>query len=223
MATQYSVTLRNQSTRGGTFCLYATAIDPQQAQDDLRSLAWVTHPANPNVRVDFKWLVNYSLSWSQTGSFAGQKVIYIASEDIPADPMSPQSSKAYLDNDNHGYMLLSGDPRARAAYPGALAITCGNNVAPNEAAIGIGINGDPILAVPATPNYIFTFFTNLKYWVAFGDFQQGEVIDVNSMTGIYELDFSGAVHHLDITLDSSNEWNVTTLAQLNERIRKAQK
>jgi hypothetical protein len=222
MATKYSVTLRNQSQKGGTFCLYATAVDPVQVQDDLRSLAWVTASANPNVRVDFEWLVNYTLSWSQTGPLA-DGVIYKASQEIPADPNSPQTNRAYLDKNDSGYELLSGDSRTIVPPAGALAIATSNNVISNEAAIGIGINGNPILAIPSTPNYNFTFFTKLKYWVAFGSFEQGAVIDVNRMTSVYELKFSGAVHHLDITLDDSNEWNVTTLLQLNDQIRGTRK
>jgi hypothetical protein len=213
MATQYSLLLHNQSTRPGYFCVYATAVNPQQVQHDLRTLAWATYPANPNGDVEFDWLMNYSFSWCKTGVLTNG-VIYKASAHLSTDPGNAQTNRAYLDKNDYGYNLIN-DSKANAPYPGGMAITTSGLIVNNDVSIGIGIDGNPVLAVLATPNYTFTFFPDLKYWVAFGDYKKGQVLDLNSMSTVQELNFVDNVYALDITLSSSNTWTVKTLTQLN--------
>ncbi|MDR2419386.1 MAG: hypothetical protein LBD79_10100 [Treponema sp.] len=209
MATQYSLVLRNRSTRGGHFCIYATPVD-SKVQNDLRSLAWITYPANVGVEVDFSWDLNYSFSWSKTGVLSNG-VIYRASESLSTDPNDPQLAKAYLDKNEYGYQLISGQPPDKDPAKGGMAIIASDSIPNDDVSIGMGIDGKPILAVMATPRYIFTFFPDIKYWVAFGNFKKGEVLDLNSMSPIQELVFPTNVYALDVTLDDVNQWHVQTL------------
>jgi hypothetical protein len=206
MATQYSLYLHNRSTKPGYFCIYATGANTQQAQGGTNYRAWAAHPANPNGDVEFKWLLNYSFSWNRTDVLSGD-ISYTASGHIPADPNDPKTNKAYLDINDYGYELTSGDDRANAPIQGSMAITTSANIPLNDVSIGIGIDGDPIMAVPAIPNYTFTFFPVFKYWIAFGDYKKGQVLDLNNMGIVQELDFKNH-HKLEVTVDVSNNWTV---------------
>jgi hypothetical protein len=102
-----------------------------------------------------------------------------------------------------------------------MAIFTSDDIPNDEVSVGMGINGDPTLVVMATPAYTFTFFPDVRYWIAFGDFKKGQVLDLNSMSGIQELNFPANVYALDITLDVSNKWHIKTLDEVNQLIRGA--
>ncbi|MDR0410383.1 MAG: hypothetical protein LBH75_00195 [Treponema sp.] len=203
---KYSLSVKNDSPNPGSICVYTTSPDTLEIQNDLRSLAWFTKPVNCNGQVKFAWDLKFSFAWAESGQLV-PGVHFDAGEIIDADPSDDEKNKAFFDRQNNAYLF--GDPkRAKAPIAGALAITMNKVIPHGLASVGIGINGKAALAVNTTPNYLFTFIPKIKYWLAFGSFKEGVVLDVNSMvTNIREIEFPLNVYDLQVTLQEDNTWS----------------
>jgi hypothetical protein len=206
---KYSLLVKNDSPNPGSICVYTTSPDTQKIQQDLRSLAWFTKPANPNSQVKFTWDLNFSFAWAESGLLV-PGVFFEAGEIIDADPSNDKKNKAYFDIQNNAYLF--GDPaKATVPSPGALGITTSGIIPNGIASVGVGVNGKAALAVNATPNYQFTFIPKIQYWLAFGSFHEGVVLDLNSMVrNICEIKFPAAVYGLQVTLQEDNTWGPVT-------------
>jgi hypothetical protein len=206
---KYSLAVKNNSPDSGSICVYTTSPDTQQIQQDLRSLAWFTKAANPNGQVKFTWDLKFSFAWAESGLLV-PGVSFEAGEIIDADPVDDQKNRAYFDRNNDAYLF--GDPgQATPPSKGALAITTSKIIPSGIASIGVGINGKAALAVNATPNYQFTFIPKIQYWLAFGSFREGIVLDLNSMVrNICEIKFPAGVYDLKVTLQEDNTWSEVT-------------
>lgn len=206
MGTKYSLAVQNKATRGGSICVYTTSPDTQEVQNNLISLAWFAEPVNPGTDAYFDWTLDYSFAWDQVGKLApGVNFRVRGYQD--ADPGDPNKSKIYFEKTNYGYQFSPDRTKAKPARNGALAITCSGSVADHDAAIGVGIMGKAALAVNAGPNLLFTFLPHIKYWVAFGEFVEGDVLDLNMMTQIYEVVFPMNVYSRSIILNGDNTWS----------------
>jgi hypothetical protein len=205
----YSLLVKNSSPNNGSICVYITSPDTQKIQQDLRSLAWFTKAANPNGQVRFTWELKFSFAWAESGVLV-PGVSFEAGEIIPADPADDKANRTYFDRQNGAYLF--GDPsQATPPSAGTLAITTSKVIPNNLASVGIGINGKTALAVNATPNYQFTFIPKIKYWLAFGSFKEGIVLDLNSMVrNICEIKFPTGVYDLQVTLQEDNTWSQLT-------------
>jgi hypothetical protein len=221
MSTQYSLTVQNNSLHHGSICVFATPPD-DKVQLNIKSLAWFSKAAHPNTSVQFKWSLDYSFVWSQTGKLV-PGVSFIASEHIAADPSNESMNTAYFDMLDDAYLF--GDvSKAHKATAGSLAISTSPTVPDGDAAIGIGIGGNPALVQSATPNFTFTFIPKVRYWVAFGDYIEGEVLDVNAMTAVYELKYPINVYAKTLVLNADNTWSEgNTLKQQNDILRAKKK
>jgi hypothetical protein len=205
MAT-YSLLVKNNSPIAGTVCLYTTSPDTQAIQQDLRSLAWFSKPVNKGTQVNFTWNLDFSFAWAESGQLV-PGVRFEAGQIIPADIQNQARNKAFFLRENDAYEF--GDP-AKAVNPpaGALAISTNGSIPNARASIGIGINGKAALAVNATPNYNFTFIPKIKYWLAFGTFKEGTVLDLNSMVrGVCEIAYPLNVYNVQVALQEDNTWS----------------
>jgi hypothetical protein len=157
------------------------------------------------------WDLEFSFAWAESGLLV-PGVHFEAGEIIAADPTDAQKNRVYFDRQNGAYLF--GDP-AKAISPsaGALGITTSEVVPDKLSSVGVGINGKAALAVNATPNYLFTFVPKIKYWLAFGSFKEGVVLDLNSMVkNICEIRFPAGVYDLQVTLQENNTWSAVTPA-----------
>ena len=80
------------------------------------------------------------------------------------------------------------------------------------------MSGSPVLAVQAGPNLSFIFKPHPRYWVCFGNYYEGEVIDLNEMTNAQEIKFGPNEYALHATLLANNTWKVESAATRNARI-----
>jgi hypothetical protein len=206
MAANYSLTVKDQALYPGVFCVYTTCPDPE-VQRNLTSLAWLTKPANPNTALEFDWSLNYSFVWCDTGELR-PGVRFRAWQNLPADPQNPGLAKVFLDKANGAYEFLANAPPNKQPPQGTLGIYTSGNIPNNDVSIGIGLGDYPALVVPASPNMGYTFIPKIKYWIAYGSFIRGEVLDLNSMTVVQEINFPLNVYDLEVTLNEDKTWTV---------------
>ncbi|AXS41073.1 protein rhiA [Breoghania sp. L-A4] len=198
-AATYTLTFRNDSTRQGSFVIYQRL--PEVNQPDVMSLAWLVKPTPPGVSDTFTWSADYSFFWSSVPSasepLTGVKVE--ASEAVPAGLR--QLNQIRLHRADGAFMFMD---QATGQPPGALIIEADGTVPEREALMGIGMSGLGTAVVRAEPNMRVVFTPRPGYFVTFGTFQQGEVLDLASLVGAHEVAFPDNVTNAMVTLDDRN-------------------
>ena len=189
--TQYSLTCINESSSSGSFAVF----QKPPANPASFALAWLTRSAAPRAEVTFTWSVDYSFVWSETGvinsgiNFSGRQV-------IPADPDT--LNHVELAADNYGATYFK--PPNGSGTAGALTIVQLSDIVPDRTSVGIGMSGSGTTVVQAAPNKTAVFTLHPNYWVVFGNYQAGEVIDVEHVTGAVEVTYPDGLTSRTVTI-----------------------
>jgi hypothetical protein len=202
MGQKYQVTFINNSVNGGDVCVFQQV--PDVYAKEWVSLAWFTKTANPNVNINFSWTIDYSFQWAQTGVL-NQGVIFDASQNFPAD--LTQNNQITFDSNDYGYLFSN---QVTGGQSGDLTIITSANIPNNESSIGIGMSGSGTFAKQASPNSTYVFEPHPSYYIAFGTFETGVVLDTSVQYGASKaLTFPTGVYSLVATLNEDNTWTVT--------------
>lgn len=202
MAT-YSLKVINNSVNKGDITLFQS---PPDDSLDLMSTAWLTKLVNPNTTLQFIWEQDYNLVWDETGNLE-PGVTFNASQVVPAS-LKDNNEIMFTKRDG-AYQFIN---QKKAANDDAFIINCDGTIPNKKAAVGIGMSGAPILLRQAQPNINFSFIpsTPPKYWITFGKYTQGQVIDT---TIIYaqsaSIVFPANVYKMTATLNPDNTWTIT--------------
>lgn len=199
MATKYSLKVKHDGTETGDFCIYQTN-DSQT--EDIRSLVWFKKRAHTNTNLKFDWSIDYGFTWSEQGVLV-PGVIFEASQVLPADPSNlDNNSISFTKYDNAFDFKETDEPTTR----GRLGISCDETIPSKTASIGISMSGKSAFACTASPNMKYTFKPHPRYWIAFGKFDEGEVIDLNRMTRKFEIKFKENQYDKSLRLSETNTW-----------------
>ena len=207
MGTQYSVLFENQSTLDGRVCIFQQ--DPNINVPNVMSLAWFTEAVHPNTQANFTWTIDYSFVWAETGLLQ-TGVFFIASQVLPAD--LAQNNQVTLQYYGGAYAF---GPVSAGPSGGNLYISEAGTVPAQQAAVGIGMSGNGTFAVQAEPNVNLVFTPHPTYWIAYGSYQPGEVLDIQSMTSVAELKFPPSVYSLTAVLGPDNKITVQSTLERN--------
>lgn len=199
METKYSLDVKHNGTTYGDFCIYQT---DEGGKDDIRSLVWFKKSAHPGTQLRFEWGIDYGISWSETGSLI-PGVIFRASEDRSVDPSDENNNTVEFAKDLDAFHFKES---SNPTDSGKVGIVCADNIPAAIASIGLSMSGRAALARPAHPSLKYTFIPHPRYWIAFGSFEEGEVLDLNRMTQKYEIDFPVNQYERSIELTSNNTW-----------------
>lgn len=199
MSNQYSVEFINKSTNSGNVAIFQKM--PDQKALNIFSLAWFSKFVNPSVHETFRWNIDYSFVWSDTGEVK-PGVIFEGGEETPANL---QSANTILLDYNGGYFF--GAP-SFTGQAGSLYIDQSNNVPLKQAAVGIGMSNAGTFVKAAQPNLHLEFIPHPSYWIVFGDYQEGEILDIEQITDAIELVFEPNIYNVTATLQQNNTWTV---------------
>lgn len=199
MGTKYQLSVKNDSFNSGSICVYQTIPDQDR---NLFSLAWFSKACHPGTTVTFGWTIDYSFCWSQSGILK-PGVVFNATEKKAADPSDPSNNATGFSKQEGAYLFT---PAKTHPSDGCLGIYLDNTIAHGEAAVGVGMGGQAAFAATASPNYSMTFSPHPQYWVVFGTFQEGEVMDLNRCTGTCNVKFPTNVYKKELTLRDDNTW-----------------
>src|ERR1700744_5305935 len=173
----YTINFINNSGRPGSPCVYQN--NSGAFDSNTLSLAWMVRNGAPGTTIVFTWNTNYSFVWAQTGVLRPGGVFNPAQQES-ADPGNTNNNSISL-NQNEGSFAFSQSPWGGAPQ-GSLNLTCEVAVPVRWLSIGIGMSGSGIYACQGQPNMNFIFTPRPSYWLAFGNFQQGEALDVSSIS-----------------------------------------
>lgn len=198
MSDSYKVIFKNNSVNLGSVCLYQD--DPALATN-VMSLAWLTKVAHPTTTVEISWNIDYNFVWSETGELV-PGIIFKAYQTWDADLRDNNKVRfAYkdgaftfeaLDRGNAGELLIEGD------YSLPL----------NQASVGIGMSGAGTFISQAQSNINTFYQPHPLYWITFGTYDQGEVLDITKITNKALIEFPANVYTMVATLNQDNSWTV---------------
>ncbi len=203
---KYSVIFKNESTNSGNICLFQK--DPDIGVTDVMSLAWFSKYVYPSTNVTFDWEIDYNFVWSETGELV-PGVIFHASQSPDANLTDSNAITLSHDKAYHFKNQSSKTPQ------GSLYIQEDSTIPLKMASVGIGMSGCGTFVVQAQPNMNLTFTPHPEYWIAFGNYNQGQVLDIQEMTNDVQIKFPNGIYTMVATLKADNTWSVVPLSEAN--------
>jgi rhizosphere induced protein len=208
----YTVNFINNSVDQGDVCIFQQ--DPDISNPNVLSLAWFSKLVFPTTTVKFQWQINYSFVWGETGTLV-PGVLFDASQTWGAD----------LSTNNKVTLAYQGaytfENQTKGPQPGTLYIAEDSSLPINQASVGIGMSGAGTFVVQAQPRLNLTFTPHPRYWIAFGNFTQGQVLDIGQISNPFELDFPPNVYSITVTLNADNTWSESTTPEANAHFLRA--
>lgn len=203
MGTKYSLTCFNNSSQLGSFAVFQRA-PSITVPANVFSLAWFARAAHPGTQVTFEWTVDYSFVWSETGILQ-PGINFKASQTVPADPFVQNFTQ--LTEDTYGATYFT--PPNTSGAVGSLTIQQLSNVVPDRTSVGVGMSGAGTFVVQAAPNMTAVFTPHPNYWVIFGNYETGQVMDIENVTGSVEATYAGSMTSRTVNLQPNNILQVT--------------
>jgi hypothetical protein len=207
MADNYSLIFVNNSTMLGDACVYQT--NPDTNDPSVMSLAWFSKRTQPTTRVRFDWTIDYSFIWSETGVLV-PGVIFTASQEWPADLTYKNQVQFTKTGGAYTFQNQTSGPQG-----GTLYIKEDSTIPPQQASVGIGMSGAGTFAVQAQPNMTAMFTPHPRYWIAFGNFIPGQVLDIAHINNPGEIDFPYATYSMTAILNQDMTWTIKPTNEVN--------
>jgi rhizosphere induced protein len=194
----YTLIVINNSSRNEAACLYQANAEVGR---NAFPLAWFARRLYPNTRLRFEWRLEYCFVWGETGPLR-PGVNFFAGQIVPAD----LSTMNLINLDYDGAFNFRDQMEGQ---PGNLLIRALSGIPLNQGAVGIGMSGAGTLVSSAHPNMFYNFTPRPQYRIAFGNFRQGDVLDVESIDNSVEIEFPGSVYTMAATLNPDNSWTIS--------------
>ena len=201
-STAYTLNVNHNGTDFGDICIYQTYDDQM---DDIRPLVWFSKSAHPKTRLQFQWDILYSLAWSEQGDLT-PGVVFKASQIEDVDPSDVSRNTVLLTREQGAFRFGNSDNPTKA---GKLGVVCDSTIPAGTVSVGVAMSGKPAVACTASPSLKYTFSPHPRYWIAFGKFEEGEVIDVNRMTQKFEITYPVNIYERTVELGPDNTWSLT--------------
>jgi hypothetical protein len=201
--TEYTLIFRNDSSNTGDACVYQH--DPDMDVQDVMSLAWFAKGAAPTTTITFNWTIDYCFAWDEIGELV-PGVIFEAAQIWDADPRGDNCvTLSMLEGGIYTFSDLK-----HCGYDGNLYIYGDRSLPVRQAAVGIGMAGAATHVAPAQPNWLWVYTPKplYLYWITFGTFEPGEILDVDSITHKAPVHFPPNVYSMTATLNEDNTWTV---------------
>lgn len=202
--TAYTLHFLNESRNPWTFCVYLQ--QPDVNVPGAQALAWLTVKASPTTRVMLTWTLDYGFAWTQSGTLANGNIQLAASQVWPADLNGKNRVTFTTKHDLPTFAAVDEGPNS-----GSLYIHQDRRVRANRSMVGIALSGLPAWVVPAQPNVDVIFTPRPEYWVTFGQFVQGESIDLSEVTSAAPVVFPPNCFTMVARLAEDNLWRVGPL------------
>ncbi len=196
----YTLRFKNRSNSQHDFLLYQRGIDGNTP--GVYTLAWFAKPVANGADVDVSWTLDYSFVWSQQGTLMPQ-INFHEGQVLPAN---------LTDKNLVHFTRIDGafqfGKQSGGGAQGSLTIDADSTIPKNTAKIGIGMSGNATHVVDAEPNFAAVFSVHPEYWISFGSFQPGQVLDTQTMVNSDKVEFPVNVFNMTATLDSGNDWMI---------------
>lgn len=199
--TTCTLLFRNESTKEGAVCVFQT--DASLGVPEAQPVAWLVKSAAPKTSVLFQWLTRYCFVWAQTCHLS-PGVVVRSSQVWPSTPRA--RNEVVFRREQQTYTFA---PAEREGTEGTLSIITDATVERDQAVIGIGMAELPTFLVPARPDQVVTFQPQPSYWITFGQFAPGQIVEQEARAAAVALPFSPTVDAVAAVLRPDQSWLVT--------------
>jgi hypothetical protein len=223
MSDAYSLTITNKSSQPGLqFAVFTQLPSDSGARSrmsgvpgDQFNMAWLVQAIHEGNHYTFSWALEYQIMWAATGYKPG--VVWSGGGDIDVDPDDKDQCTVIFDYAG-GDWQLSYD-QVSVPTPGKLTVNDTTSIPPYDeqpSTIALAIAGggtdtglQPLPAIGdfAGPNMHQIFTLHPTYFVAAGNFKQGQMVDLNNVTNVYPVSYTGGQTDASVYLDDSNKWH----------------
>lgn len=214
MGFKYTLTIKNHSSHSDYLMVFQN--DPTSWSPDAMALAWFSKLSNPSPTsiVKFSWEIDWGFSWAETGIIQ-PGIKFEASE--TADTSG--GNKITLDY-NGAYFFKD---QTTGASPDRLYLSESKNIPVSSlASVGVTMSGNTVYATQARPNQNLTFSPHPTYFLAYGNYEEGQVIDISTVNNPLELRYDTGIYSLETTLNPDDTWDPPkSLASINVQRLKA--
>ena len=206
VGTEYSLTIHNNSRISN---LRAVVFQQDWTlPSDVVSLAWLSKVCQPGAMVSFAWALNFNFVCGVTGMLK-PGTNYMAAQIIPADLSN--NNMVTLSYGPYGFEF---GPTSAGPRPGSLFVRMSDNVpgygSPGQGCVGIGMYGSGTFVTPTAPTGTGSveFAVNPRYWVAFGNYVQGDVVNESVLLAPTPVAYPAESFHADCSFDGTR-WRNT--------------
>jgi hypothetical protein len=196
---EYQINFINNSKDSGSFMVFQQ--DPNLQIPDVTSLAWFAKFVHPNTNGSFSWTLNYNFVWMENKQLA-PGITSVTSQCPPADLATENGITLTYDG---AYNFIN---PAKGSEDGSLLITMDQTIPPGQVSVGIGMSGAPTFLVPGQPNMNVVFTPHPEYWIAFGNYEQGDALNLQEMSVSAQIVFPEGITTMIVTLNPDNTWTV---------------
>ncbi|MGE5672447.1 MAG: hypothetical protein ACM3XM_00985 [Mycobacterium leprae] len=196
---KYELQVVNNSTNAMSVCVYQTM--PEDVTiPGIMSTAWFAKRLYPTTHARFDWSLNYQFLWDETGELL-PGISFDADQAWDADLTSNNMVTLHCDEDG-AYTFQDLTTNSRSL--GSLVVLQDGSIPLKEASVGIGMGNSPAYVFQAQPNMSLVFTPHPLYWVTFGDYRQGQVLDTTQITNKIQVAFPPNVYTMGVQIDASN-------------------
>ena len=201
--TTHTVKVVNNANTAWKFYVYQS---PPADNSDL-TLAWFTSPfkiPSGGGTTEFSWQDNHQFVWSSTGIVA-PGITFKASGIKECDLQDANTTTFTFQDDTPDLSdpVFGGDA-------GTLYINAGGEIPANTFAVGVGMSGSGTFVANTGPNLRHIFTPKPAYYIAaINEVEQGEVMDIKTITQTAEIKFPINVFKMTATLQENNAWSIT--------------
>jgi hypothetical protein len=189
----------NNSSRAGNVCLYQQDINIGVL--DIQSVAWFSKFSYPTTSVTFTWTTDYNFVWTEKSELSPEAV-FISGQCWAANLITP-NQVTLIHREAYNFENLT-----TGSNSGGLYIIEDETIPLKQASVGIGMSGLATFVTPALPNVILNFTPHPQYWITFGNYTQGEVLNLTEIANPAQIDFPPNVYSMMATLGQTNKWLV---------------
>ena len=197
IGTQYQINFINNSSNAGSFMVFQQ--HPDMNLPDSVPLAWFTKYVHPNTQGLFSWKTGFDFAWLEQKSLAAD----ITSVTFQCIPTNLETNNVALLTYDGGYNFVI---QPDSGIAGSLYIRTDNTIGPYEVKVGVGMSGAPVFLVPSMPNMDMTFTPNPQYWIAFGEYEKGQVVNAKEITNLLQVEFPEGITTVNVVLNPDNTW-----------------
>jgi len=202
----YSITITNQSAHSDYLMVFQQ--DPGSLAPDAMALAWFSKFSNPGSTDLFSWQITWGFSWADTGTLAAGATFAVSQQ----TSASNGNQITLSNNGAYEFVDQTDGPDANLFY----IVEDGSIPVDASGSVGITMYGNTVYAVQATPNTNLTFTPHPQYFLAYGNYTPGLVLDLSAVNKPLPLTYEAGIYSLAVTLNPDDSWStVTTLAEKN--------
>ena len=200
MSNLYTLNVQNNSTQSGSFCIFQEA--PDINVPGITTMAWLAKMCHPTTDLEFNWSLDYSFVWSNTTNLKPGTIVK-TSQDWDANLNT--KNKITFDYVDNAYTFKG---EKQGDYEGNLYIDQTKAVQPKAASVGIGMSGKGTFMIPSQPNMKIIMTPKPTYWLVFGDFVEGEILDITQVSEqALKLQYKGT-EDMSVEFNGDNTWKI---------------